>query len=158
LVFLLDHALLMVEQKNKVDLFMVYRRVREVLALPCRPPNISLPCCSSSRFASSCRSPSQQTKPACIPSSPPAHSSTDQLKRCHAQPYPPLLPVKFEGGGKAGFSITLVHLGRKFYQMTLWAATYANHRKRTENVTQQQDLIREGSQFFETSVFSEGVF
>ena len=29
LVFLLDHALLMVKQKNKADQFKVYRRVRE---------------------------------------------------------------------------------------------------------------------------------
>ena len=29
LVFLLDHALLMVKQKNKADQFNVYRRVRE---------------------------------------------------------------------------------------------------------------------------------
>ena len=28
-VFLLDHALLMVKQKNKADQFNVYRRVRE---------------------------------------------------------------------------------------------------------------------------------
>ena len=29
LVFLLDHALLLVKQKNKADQFKVYRRVRE---------------------------------------------------------------------------------------------------------------------------------
>ena len=29
LVFLLDHALLMVKQKNKADQFKVYRRVRQ---------------------------------------------------------------------------------------------------------------------------------
>ena len=37
-----------------------------------------------------------------------------------AQPHPPILPVKFEGGGNASFSITFMHLGRTFYQMTLW--------------------------------------
>ena len=31
LVFLLDHALLMVKQKSRGDLFKVYRRVRRVL-------------------------------------------------------------------------------------------------------------------------------
>ncbi|KAH9042293.1 CNH-domain-containing protein [Lactarius hengduanensis] len=73
-------------------------------------------------------------------------------------PYPPILPVKFEGGGKAGFSITFVHLGRKFYQMTLWAATHVNHRKWIENITRQQDLMRERSQFFEMDILSEGFF
>ena len=78
----------------------------------------------------------------------------------HAQPCPPLLPVKIEGsaGGKAGFSITFVRLGRKFYQMTLWAATHANHRKWIENITRQQDLIQERSQFFDINVLSEGFF
>ena len=77
-----------------------------------------------------------------------------------AQPHPPILPVKIEGSGngKAGFSITFVLLGRKFYQMALWAATHANHRKWTENITRQQDLMRERSQFFEMNVLSEGFF
>ena len=37
----------------------------------------------------------------------------------HAQPYPPSLLVKIQGGdgGKVGFSIMFVHLGRKFYRM-----------------------------------------
>ena len=65
-----------------------------------------------------------------------------------ARPHPPILPVKFEGGGKTGFSITFVHWGRKFYQMTLWAATHANHRKWIETITRQQDVMRERSQFF----------
>lgn len=77
----------------------------------------------------------------------------------NAQPYPPILPIKFEGGGgKAGFAITFVHLGRKFYQMTLWAATHVNHRKWIENITRQQDLMRERSQFFEMESLSEGFF
>ena len=75
-----------------------------------------------------------------------------------AQPYPPILPIKIESGGKTGFSITFVHLGRKFYQMTLWAATHANHRKWIENITRQQDLMRERSQFFEMNMLSEGFF
>ena len=70
-----------------------------------------------------------------------------------------MIPVKLEGGGgKTGFAITFVHLGRKFYQMTLWAASYANHRKWIESVTLQQDLMRDRSQFFEMDKLSEGVF
>ena len=75
-----------------------------------------------------------------------------------AQPRPPILPVKFEGGGKAGFSITFVHLGRKFYQRTLWAATLAKRRKWIENIMRQQDLMRERSQFFEMNILPEGFF
>jgi hypothetical protein len=74
------------------------------------------------------------------------------------QPYPPVIPVKLEGGSKTGFAITFVHLGRKYYQMTLWAASHANHRKWIENVTRQQDLMRDRSQFFEMDKLSEGFF
>ena len=79
-------------------------------------------------------------------------------RRSPAQPHPPVLPVKLEGAGKAGFGITFVHLGRKYYHMTLWAATHANHRKWIENITRQQDLMRERSQFFETEMLSESFF
>ena len=90
-----------------------------------------------------------------VVSCPPQHL---QHKRVHhAQPYPPILPVKIEGsgGGKAGFSITFVHLGRKLYQMTLWMATHTIHRTWIENITRQQDLMRERSHLY---VLSEGIF
>ncbi len=93
-----------------------------------------------------------------VVSSRPKCNDSPQRGESNAQPYPPVLPVKFEGGGKAGFSITFVHLGRKFYQMTLWAATHANHRKWIENITRQQDIMRERSQFFEMDILSEGFF
>ena len=90
----------------------------------------------------------------------PLRNSSNPNGDHHAQPYLPILPVKIEGGGsgKAGFSITFMHLGRKFYQMMLWAPTHANHRKWVENITRQQDLMRERSQFFEMNVLSEGLF
>ena len=88
----------------------------------------------------------------------PLRNSTNPNGDHRAQPHPPILLVKIEGSGsgKAGFSITFAHLGRKFYQMMLWAATHANHRKWIENITRQQDLMRERSQFFEMNVLSEG--
>jgi hypothetical protein len=89
----------------------------------------------------------------------PLRNSSNSNGDRNAQPYPPILPVKFKGsGGNTGLSITFVHLGRKFYQMTLWAATQANHRKWIENITRQQDLMRERSQFFKMNVLSEGFF
>jgi hypothetical protein len=51
LVFLLDHALLMVKQKNKADQFKVYRRVRPK-NLPYTSAKALTNCCS--RFRSNC--------------------------------------------------------------------------------------------------------
>lgn len=86
-------------------------------------------------------------------------SNVKAIGGSHPQPHPPVIPVKLEGGGnKSGFAITFVLLGRKFYQMTLWAATFANHRKWIELITHQQDLMRERSQFFELDTLSEGFF
>ena len=42
--------------------------------------------------------------------------------------------------------------------MTLSTATHANHRKWIENITRQQDLMPERSQFFEMNMLSEGFF
>ncbi|KAF8268770.1 CNH domain-containing protein [Lactarius quietus] len=137
-VFLLDHALLMAKQKSKGDQFKVYRRPipLELLFIIATDETGMRPVVSS-------RSPRNNSNP-----------NGDR----QAQPHPPILPVKFEGGGKTGFAITFVHLGRKFYQITLWAATHANHRKWIENITRQQDLMRERSQFFEMNMLSEGFF
>ena len=90
----------------------------------------------------------------------PLRNSSNPNGDHHAQPYPPILPVKSEGSGsgKAGFSITFVHLGRKFYQMMLSAATHAYHHKWIENITRQQDLMRERSQFFEMNIPLGGLF
>lgn len=51
LVFLLDHALLMVKQKNKAEQYKVYRRVRFVL-LPNSPESISYTAVAHSARAS----------------------------------------------------------------------------------------------------------
>ncbi|KAN0141547.1 hypothetical protein V8E53_000009 [Lactarius tabidus] len=137
LVFLLDHALLMVKQKSKADQFKVYRRPIPLELLHIIATDTGM-------------------RPIV---SRPLRNSSNQNGDRNAEPYPPILPVKFEGsGGKTGFSIIFVHLGRKFYQMTLWAATHSNHRKWIENITKQQDLMRERSQFFEMNVLSEGYF
>ena len=69
-----------------------------------------------------------------------------------------MVPVKLEGGSKTGLAITFAYLGRRFYQMTLWAASHANHREWIENITRQQDLMRERSLFFEMDKLSEGFF
>lgn len=72
-------------------------------------------------------------------------------------PYQPVIvPVK--SNSKDGFSITFVHLGRKYYQMTLWASTLINRRKWVEAIQKQQELMRERSLIFDTVTLSEGFF
>jgi hypothetical protein len=70
-----------------------------------------------------------------------------------------VVPVKLDAKeGKHGFSITFVQLGRKYYQMTLWASTSVSQRKWVEHIEKQQELMRERSAVFETEVLSEGFF
>ena len=70
-------------------------------------------------------------------------------------PHAPVVPVK---DTKGGFSLTFVHLGRKCYQITLWASTYVSQRKWVEHIQKQQDTMRERSNVFETLTLSEGFF
>lgn len=71
-------------------------------------------------------------------------------------PYAPAIPIKVDG--KGGFAITFIHLGRKYYQMTLWASTFVSHRKWVEMITKQQDMLRERSTVFEMVTLGEGFF
>ena len=70
-------------------------------------------------------------------------------------PHAPVVPVK---DTKGGFSITFVHLGRKYYQITLWASTYVSQRKWVEHIQKQQEIMRERSNVFETITLSENFF
>lgn len=70
-------------------------------------------------------------------------------------PHAPVVPVK---DSKGGFSITVLHLGKKYYSMTLWANTYVSQRKWVESILKQQEIIRERSMVFETKTLSEGFF
>ncbi|KAI0682496.1 CNH domain-containing protein [Cytidiella melzeri] len=127
-VFLFDHALLMVKQKTKTEQYKVYRR----------PIPLELLLVSA-------------------PDEDPSSKSTPRNKAILSRnlPHAPVIPIK---EAKGGYSITFVHLGRKYYQMTLWASTYVSQRKWVEHITRQQELMRERSQFFETVTLSEGFF
>jgi RHO1 GDP-GTP exchange protein 1/2 len=72
-------------------------------------------------------------------------------------PHPPSVPVKLESA-KGGFALTFVHLGRKFYQITLWAQTQASHRKWIDHIAEQQELMRQRSLMFDTEMLSENFF
>jgi hypothetical protein len=69
---------------------------------------------------------------------------------------PNVVPLRSDGKGQ--HSITFVHLGRKYYQMTLWASTAFNQRKWVEYITKQQEVMRERSMIFDTVTLSEGFF
>ncbi|OBZ74240.1 Rho1 guanine nucleotide exchange factor 1 [Grifola frondosa] len=74
-------------------------------------------------------------------------------------PHAPVIPIKDKDKDtKGGFSITFVHLGRNFYQITLWASTYVSQRKWMEHIQKQQELMRQRSNVFETVTLSEGFF
>ncbi|KIJ65660.1 hypothetical protein HYDPIDRAFT_27654 [Hydnomerulius pinastri MD-312] len=122
LVYLFDHALLMVKQKSKHEQYKVYRR-----PIPLELLFISV-----------------QSK------------GLTKKNSSRGTPYPPHIPIKVDG--KGDFAITFVHLGRKFYHMTLWASTFVSHRKWVENITKQQDALREQSMVFDTTTVCEGFF
>ena len=52
----------------------------------------------------------------------------------------------------------MVHLGRKFYQITLWASTYVSQRKWVDMITKQQEVMKQRSTVFDTISMSEGFF
>jgi len=59
---------------------------------------------------------------------------------------------------KHGYSLTLIHLGRKGYTMTLWCPTYAGRKKWLENIDTQQQALRDRSKIFDTISLTERFF
>jgi hypothetical protein len=51
-----------------------------------------------------------------------------------------------------------VHLGRKYYSLTLWANSALAQKKWMESILKQQDAMRARSRIFERVVLSEGFF
>ncbi|TFK85670.1 CNH-domain-containing protein [Polyporus arcularius HHB13444] len=128
MVFLFDHALLMVKPKSKVEQYKVYRRpIPLELLLVSAPDEYAV------------QKPMNARQKALIKNSP----------------HVPVIPMKET---KGGFSITFVHLGRKYYQITLWASTYVSQRKWVEHIQKQQETMRERSTVFETITLSENFF
>ncbi|KAI6117465.1 CNH domain-containing protein [Pisolithus croceorrhizus] len=136
LVYLFDHALLMVKQKSKHEQYKVHRR-----PIPLDLLFISVPDENAQGNRPANRQPRTLTK-------------RNSFNR--GAPYAPAIPVRIDG--KGGLAITFIHLGRKYYQLTLWAGTIVSHRKWVENITKQQELLKEKSTVFETVTVSEGFF
>ncbi|KAI0769216.1 Pleckstrin homology domain-containing protein [Irpex lacteus] len=126
-VFLFDHALLMVKQKTKTE----HESERMVCILNEYPQPIPLELLLVS-------APDED------PSSSAKNTSRSKAMLSRNLPHAPVIPIK---EAKGGYSITFVHLGRKYYQMTLWASTYVSQRKWVEHITRQQELMRERSFF-----------
>ncbi|KAI0079401.1 CNH-domain-containing protein [Panus rudis PR-1116 ss-1] len=131
-VFLFDHALLMVKQKTKTEQYKVYRRPIPLELLVVSAPD---------------EFPTTNTKQ--------TNGRSNKAALIKNLPHAPVIPIK---DTKGGFSITFVHLGRNYYQQTLWASTYVSQRKWVEHITRQQEVMRERSMVFETVTLSEGFF
>ncbi|KAJ3852453.1 CNH domain-containing protein [Lentinula lateritia] len=67
-------------------------------------------------------------------------------------------PVHVKTDAKGQFWINFVHLGRKYYNLVLWANSNLNQKKWLENIYKQQQAIKERSNIFETVSLSEGFF
>jgi RHO1 GDP-GTP exchange protein 1/2 len=54
--------------------------------------------------------------------------------------------------------INFIHLGRKYYNLVLWAGTPMSHKKWLEAIYKQQQLMRDRSTIFDTVTLNEGFF
>lgn len=59
---------------------------------------------------------------------------------------------------KHGYSITIVHLGKKGYSMQLWVETYMSRKKWLEAIDKQQAILRDRSCVFTCETITEGYF
>jgi hypothetical protein len=59
---------------------------------------------------------------------------------------------------KQGFALTFIHLGRRGYQLTLWASTWTTRKKWLDKIEERQHELRERSLVFETLPLSAGYF
>jgi len=71
-------------------------------------------------------------------------------------PHIPTVTIKPDAKGQNW--ITFVHLGRKYYNLTLWASSPLSQRKWLENIIKQQQVMKERSMIFDTVTLSDGFF
>ncbi|KAM6497062.1 CNH domain containing protein [Amanita muscaria] len=70
----------------------------------------------------------------------------------------PLPPVTIRTEGRGQYWINFIHLGRKYYQLMLWANSPVSHKKWLEWIYKQQQAMRERSLVFVTVTLSENYF
>lgn len=176
-VFLFDHALLMVKAKTKHEQFRVFKRVSQdwsvvtyaVANFRRQPIPLELLVVTTQEEGSSARpatskprqtimkrnSFSRDTLGSGAPSSLTPVSST---RGSAATILPIPLRDRETGNHKNGYPITFIHLGRKGYQMTLWASTSIGRKNWLEAIAKQQEVLRARSMTFETLALSENFF
>ncbi|KAG8747762.1 RHO1 GDP-GTP exchange protein 2, partial [Ceratobasidium sp. 428] len=134
-IFLFDHALLMVKSKmvNKHEQLKVFRR-----PIPLELLVVSTPEERAARPRTLMR----------------RGSNGSAVANGNPQPAAPLRP----DSQKSGYQLTVGHLGKRGYSITLWAPTIVARRKWVEHITAQQEVMRERSMVFDTFALSEEVF
>ncbi|GAA5827121.1 hypothetical protein JCM11251_001126 [Rhodosporidiobolus azoricus] len=138
-VFLFDHAVLMVKQKSKNEQYKVYRKPIPLELLVVAPVD----------DAASIRN--GVVRPRSLMAR--GASSAKILPATAAQP-----PPGVDKNNKQGFALTFIHLGRRGYQITLWANTWTARKKWLEKIEERQNELRERSLVFETLPLSAGYF
>ena len=151
-VFLFDHAILMVKQKNKNEQQKVYRKV----SLPRRT------FCATAHFVFSQPIPLELLVVTAIDEVTSARTGAVRpkslLSRGTNNRYLSNPPPGIDKNSKQGFAMTFIHLGRRGYQITLWSASWAGRKKWLEKIEGRQNELRERSLVFDTLPLSEGYF
>lgn len=165
--FLFDHAFLLVKPKyvNKAEQLRVYRRVSLLVSrarcarLTAQPIPLELlvvitPDETYNGKLSLGRATGSRIMAAASASRPSLTSSShagsgDRASGSHVPPKP---------DSKHGYSLTIVHLGKKGYSMQLWVDTYVGRKKWLEAIDKQQGLLRDKSCVFMTESITEGFF
>ncbi|KDE03554.1 hypothetical protein MVLG_05982 [Microbotryum lychnidis-dioicae p1A1 Lamole] len=133
-VFLFDHAVLMVKQKSKNEQYKVYRKPIPLELLVVAPIDDS----SSGRTGA--------VRPKSL------------MARGTSTKYPSQPPPGVEKNTKQGFAMTFIHLGRRGYQITVWAASWAGRKKWLEKIEARQNELKDRSLVFETLPLTSGYF
>ncbi|GAA5891836.1 hypothetical protein JCM8208_002907 [Rhodotorula glutinis] len=136
-VFLFDHAILMVKQKSKNEQYKVYRKPIPLELLVVAPVD----------DAATARGGVAR------PRSLMARGSSGKSVSASAS-----LPPPGADKNKQGFAVTFIHLGRRGYQITLWASTWTTRKKWLDKIEERQNELRERSLVFETLPLSAGYF
>ncbi|WVR00332.1 hypothetical protein IAU59_007475 [Kwoniella sp. CBS 9459] len=134
--FLFDHAFLLVKPKwvQKSEQYKVYKRPipLELLVLVTPDEHYNSGKLSASRNKLM-----------------PRQSHTRSSNNVNVPPKPE---------SKHGFSMTVIHLGKKGYSMQLWVDTYVSRKKWLENIDKQQTILRDRSCVFVSETITEGTF
>ncbi|WWC91564.1 uncharacterized protein L201_006510 [Kwoniella dendrophila CBS 6074] len=140
--FLFDHAFLLVKPKwvQKSEQYKVYRRPipLELLVLVTPDDSYNSSKLSASRAANKLM-PRQSNS---------TSGTTGTAKTSLTNPPKP--------ESKHGFSLTVIHLGKKGYSMQLWVDTYMSRKKWLESIDKQQTILRERSCVFVSETITEG--